>query len=87
MDKNFVPRPQTARTKTYIIHNKLNGRKLPGKESLMKRMLMFFLLLALCAAFIACGVDAPNAPKKDTVTAHDDPPVQPPLPTGGSGGG
>lgn len=53
----------------------------------MKRMLMFFLLLALCAAFIACGVDAPNAPKKDTVTAHDDPPVQPPLPTGGSGGG
>jgi hypothetical protein len=51
----------------------------------MKRLLMFLLLLTLCLAFIACGVDAPNAPEKKTATAQDG--GNPPSPPPGDGGG
>ncbi len=53
----------------------------------MKRFISFILLGWLCLSLVACGIDAPNGPQKEAVTADTDPPPPPPPPPGGGGGG
>jgi hypothetical protein len=59
-----------------------------GTSLLMKRFISFLLAGWLCLALATCGVNAPNQPHNETVTAHDDdpPPPPPPPPDGGGGG-
>jgi len=54
----------------------------------MKRFISFLLAGWLCLTLAACGVNAPNGPKNETVTSHDgEPPPPPPPPPPGGGGG
>jgi len=77
----------TTSSNEKVKSNKLTGPCCPKRKSHMKRFISFLLLGWLCLSLVACGVDAPNGPQNEIVTANSgDPPPPPPPPVGGGGG-